>query len=114
MYTTISSGGTDLSGGQAQRLSIARALIKNADLILLDEPTAALDLKTEHELIDAFDELLNDKMSIIVTHRYAIIQNADYIYCLDECGRVIEHGTPKALYEAHGYYFSLCISQLSQ
>ena len=111
MDTRIGQGGKYLSGGQAQRLSIARALLKNADLILLDEPTSALDVKTEQGVIGALEELLRGKTALIVTHRYAIIQHADYIYCLNEKGSVEESGTPVQLYEKQGYYYAMCHSQ---
>lgn len=111
MDTQIGQGGKYLSGGQAQRISIARALIKDADLILLDEPTSALDTKTEQEVIGALEELLQGKTALIVTHRYAIIEHADYIYCLDGEGKVVESGTPVYLYEKQGYYYAMHHSQ---
>lgn len=107
METPIGEGGKYLSGGQAQRISIARALLKDADLILLDEPTSALDIRTEQEVIGALEELLRGKTALIVTHRYAIIEHADYIYCLDGEGKVAESGTPEELYDRKGYYYDL-------
>ena len=111
IHTEIGEGGGKMSGGQAQRLSIARAMIKNARLVLLDEPTSALDVKTEHELKDAFEELLRGKTAVIVTHRYAVIENADYVYCLDPDGKVAEEGTPEELMRRKGYYYSMYLAQ---
>lgn len=111
MDTDIGEGGSRLSGGQAQRLSIARALLKDAELVLLDEPTASLDVKTEYELKKAFEELLDGRTALIVTHRYAVIENADYIFCIDKSGRIAEQGTPASLLERRGYYYSMYRAQ---
>ena len=113
MHTPVGEAGKELSGGQGQRISIARALIKDADLILLDEPTAALDVKTEYELKAAFEELLKGKTAMIVTHRYAIIENADAVYCIDEKGGIGEYGTPAELLEKKGYYSSMYRAQMN-
>lgn len=111
IHTSVGEGGKFISGGQAQRVSIARALLKDAEVILLDEPTSALDAETEHGLIGALEALLKGKTSLIVTHRYAIIEEADYIYCLDENGTLVESGTPEELHRLGGYYDAMYCSQ---
>jgi len=110
MDMEIGEGGQKLSGGQAQRLSIARALIKNAEIVLLDEPTAALDQETEEGIKVALAELLKGRTAVIVTHRYGILADADYIYCLDAGGKIVRQGTYKELF-AQNSHDSLCPPQ---
>jgi len=107
VHTPLSEFGASLSGGQRQRLSIARALVKNADLVLLDEATSALDIKTEQEVQHALDNLLHNRAAIIVAHRLTTVQKADYIYCMDG-GRITEEGPPAQLRTAGGYYAEMC------
>lgn len=99
----IGESGQKLSGGQAQRLSIARALIKNAEIVLLDEPTAALDRETEAGIKAALAELLKGRTAVIVTHRYGILADADYIYCLDAGGKIVRQGTYEELFARNSY-----------
>jgi len=105
--TLLSEFGANLSGGQRQRLCIARALVRDAKLILLDEPTSALDSQTEQVLQQALDNLLKHRTALIISHRIATVQNADYVYCLDK-GTVVEEGTPLQLLENRGYYYKMC------
>ncbi|MCL2576503.1 MAG: ABC transporter ATP-binding protein/permease [Defluviitaleaceae bacterium] len=108
--TCLGEFGSRLSGGQRQRLSIARALIKDAKLVLLDEPTSALDTQTEQEIQHALENLLRGRAAVIVAHRLSTVQNADYMYCLEN-GAVIEEGTPAELYTKQGYYYEMCQMQ---
>lgn len=106
----IGEFGGRLSGGQRQRICIARAMVKNAPLVLLDEATSALDTQSEHEVQVALSKLLEGKSAVIVAHRLTTVQNADYIYYL-EGGRVLEEGTPQRLIEKGGRYYAMCLSQ---
>jgi len=87
------SGGVKLSQGQKQRLSIARAIIKKANIIILDEPTSALDVETEYSFQQNIAKWAKGCTKIIIAHRLTTIRDADYIIFLDE-GRVIEQGSP--------------------
>ena len=107
IHTELGEFGSGLSGGQRQRLSIARALVKNAELVLLDEATSALDIQSETEIKRAMDNLLEGRAAVIVAHRLGTVQNADYLYCLDE-GKIIEEGTPAELFSRGGYYYEMC------
>jgi len=107
IHTSLSEFGSGLSGGQRQRLSIARALVKNAKLVLLDEATSALDIKSEKEIQQALDNLLEGRSAVIVAHRLTTVQKADYIYCIDN-GSIVEEGSPAALYAKGGYYYEMC------
>lgn len=110
VHTQVGEFGARLSGGQKQRICIARAIVRNARLVLLDEATSALDTQTEFEIQKALDNLLVDKAAILVAHRLSTIQNVDYIYCMEE-GKVVEGGTPVELLEQKGYYYRMCCQQ---
>ena len=103
----IGEGGAALSGGQKQRLCIARALVKEAPLVLLDEATSALDTQTEKEVQAALDKLLAGRSAVIVAHRLTTVQNAHYVYVLEQ-GRVLEAGPPKELLAKRGRYYEMC------
>jgi len=105
--TNVGERGVKLSGGEKQRLSIARALLKNAPILLLDEATASVDSETERQIQDALDRLMENRTAIVIAHRLSTIQNADCIYVLEK-GRVIEQGTHAALLEEGGKYAELC------
>ena len=110
IHSDIGEEGGALSGGQRQRLSIARAILKNADIILLDEPTSALDSFTDNELQKTLDALLEGKAAIIVSHRMSVLNKADYIYCLQN-GKIIEEGSPDDLIDKMGYFYSIKMQQ---
>jgi ATP-binding cassette, subfamily B, bacterial len=90
--TLLGERGVNLSGGQRQRLSVARALLKNAPILVLDEPTSSLDSRTEGDLLDCLRELMRDRTTLIIAHRLTTVTLADQILVLDE-GRVVEAGT---------------------
>ena len=92
----IGDGGSKLSGGQRQRIAIARALIRNAELIILDEASSALDTKTEREIQQTMDEVFRDKTVIVIAHRFTSIRSADYIYCMAD-GGIAGQGTMREL-----------------
>lgn len=103
----IGEGGAALSGGQKQRLCIARALVKEAPLVLLDEATSALDTQTEKEVQAALDKLLAGRSAVIVAHRLTTVQNAHYVYVMEQ-GHVLEEGPPKELLAKRGRYYEMC------
>lgn len=102
--------GVDLSGGQWQRISIARGLYRHHDLIVLDEPTAAIDPLEESRLYEKFAKISKDKTTVIVTHRLGSAQIADKIIVMDD-GKVVEVGTHQALLEHQGHYARMYESQ---
>ncbi len=100
-------GGKDLSGGQWQKIALARAFMRShADVLILDEPTAAIDAKAEAEIFAHFRELTANRISIIISHRFSTVRIADHIIVLD-CGRIIEEGSHEALLERDGQYAHL-------
>lgn len=105
--TNVGERGVKLSGGEKQRLSIARSLLKNAPILLLDEATASVDSETERLIQQALDHLMKNRTSFVIAHRLSTIQNADKIYVLD-AGRVVEKGTHQQLLDLNGKYAELC------
>jgi ATP-binding cassette subfamily B protein len=100
------TGGTDLSGGQWQRLAIARALFRDAPVVVLDEPSASLDPRGEAELFDLLQSLGRDRMMIYVSHRFATVRSADVVMVMDQ-GEVVERGSHDELMSDAGLYRDL-------
>lgn len=109
----IGKWGVKLSGGEAQRIAIARAILKNARILILDEATSSLDSKTERLIQEALDNLRADKSKtvIIIAHRFSTIKNADKIIVMEK-GKIIEKGTHEQLLEEGGTYRKLCEMQI--
>ncbi len=108
--TNIGDRGMKLSGGQCQRLSIARAVLKNPNILILDEATSALDTESEKLVQEALSNLLKGRTSLVIAHRLSTIQHADKIIVLDH-GRIIEQGTHSELMEKDGVYSKLISMQ---
>ena len=104
--TVIGEGGSTLSGGEKQRISIARAILKKAPILLLDEPTASLDAKNEVLVQNAINELVKDATVIMIAHRLKTVQNADNIIVLDN-GEIAEEGRHNELMQKQGLYAKL-------
>ena len=109
--TIVGERGNRLSGGEKQRISIARAILKNAPILILDEATSALDSASEADVQEGLDHLMENKTAFIVAHRLSTIAHADQIVVLDQ-GRIVEQGTHSELLQKKGTYFRF--SQLQQ
>ncbi len=102
----IGERGVRLSGGQKQRIQIARAILKNAPILILDEATSSLDAKSEKEVQMALENLMKDKLVIIIAHRFSTIQDVDHILVIDK-GKIVDNGTPGELAKKEGLYRDL-------
>jgi ATP-binding cassette subfamily B protein len=111
--TDVGELGTQLSGGQKQRIAIARAFLKNAPILLLDEPTASLDPESEREVQKALDELGRGRTTLVVAHRLQTVVKASRIYVIEN-GRVAEAGTHDELIGKRGVYFNYYARQMPE
>ena len=113
--TTIGEGGLKLSGGEKQRISIARALLRRPKLLLFDEATSALDSLTEEEITDTIREISSEgnQITILIAHRLSTIMHADKIYVLEK-GEVVETGTHESLLDEKGLYYAMWRQQIGE
>jgi len=105
--TVIGSRGATLSGGERQRVAIARAMVRNAPILLLDEPTTGLDVENEQLVMEALESLMKDRTTILISHRLSLIERVDRVLVV-EGGRIVESGTPAFLRASGGLYARLC------
>lgn len=111
LYKDISENGVEISGGEAQKIALARALYKGTPMIVLDEPTAALDPIAEAQVYEDFSNMVNNKTAIYISHRLSSCQFCDEITVFDQ-GRIVQKGTHAELVkEANGQYYALWNAQ---
>ncbi|MCR4898588.1 MAG: ABC transporter ATP-binding protein/permease [Acholeplasmatales bacterium] len=108
--TIVGEGGQTLSGGELQRLSIARAILKDSKIVILDEATANVDPENEEKLMKAIDSLTNNKTVIMIAHRLKTVKDCDNIFVLDE-GRIVQSGTHDKLIKEEGIYKSFVLER---
>jgi ABC-type multidrug transport system fused ATPase/permease subunit len=106
----IREGGKNLSSGQRQRLAIARALLRDAPILLLDEPTASLDVEAEAEVMHALDTLIEGRTVLMISHRLSTLGHVDEIIVLEH-GVIVEHGTPARLRKSGGVFARMLAEQ---
>ena len=111
--TLIGENGVTLSGGQRQRLAIARALLKNAPVLILDEATSSLDNESERHIQNALERVTSDRTTLVIAHRLSTIERADLILVMDQ-GRIVERGTHAELLALGGYYAKLHTTQFGR
>ncbi|MCW5200035.1 ATP-binding cassette domain-containing protein, partial [Desulfobulbus sp. F1] len=104
--TLIGESGVRLSGGQQQRIAIARAILKNAPILILDEATSALDTESERKVQQALDNLMKNRTTLVIAHRLSTIKNADRIVVMQQ-GRIAEEGSHASLLQQGGIYEGL-------
>jgi ATP-binding cassette subfamily B protein len=107
----LGESGSGLSGGQRQRLAIARAVLLEPAILLLDDPTAAIDAHTEHEIFEALDNAIAGRTTFIVAHRLSTLRRADFIIVM-EAGRITQQGTHEELLRTPGPYMRVADLQL--
>ena len=113
MFGRMFSDGIEISGGEWQRIALSRAFIRDAQIIVLDEPTAALDAFTEREIYEGFARAIVGKTGLLISHRFSTVRMADSILVLEE-GQLVEHGTHEQLVSTNGLYAEMFTTQASQ
>jgi len=108
--TTVGERGNKLSGGEKQRITIARAVLKNPPILILDEATSSLDTESEKLVQDAINNLMHNRTSVVIAHRLSTIRHADEIIVLQN-GKIIERGTHEDLMTLEGFYRKLVTMQ---
>jgi ABC-type multidrug transport system fused ATPase/permease subunit len=111
--TPLGEGGVKLSGGERQRICIARAFLKDAPILILDEPTSSVDSKTEAVILNALERLMVGRTTFLIAHRLSTVRRADRILVLDH-GRLVEQGTEEELLATPGLYRSLYEAQIGK
>ena len=111
--TLVGERGIKLSGGQRQRIAIARAILKDAKILILDEATSSVDTRTEVLVQQAMKRLRSGRTSFVIAHRLSTIRDADVILVMDK-GGLVEQGTHQELMTKRGFYFNLYSSQFSE
>jgi subfamily B ATP-binding cassette protein MsbA len=110
--TVVGEFGIRLSGGERQRIAIARALLKNAPILILDEPTSNLDSEAERLVQDAIERLMQGRTTLLIAHRLSTVRRADKLFVMVK-GEIVEHGTHDELFALNGHYRKLCDLQLN-
>jgi subfamily B ATP-binding cassette protein MsbA len=111
--TEIGENGVKLSGGQRQRLALARALLKDAPILILDEATSALDTESERFIQAALQKVMSNRTTLVIAHRLSTIESADMILVMDH-GRIVERGSHRELIAKHGAYARLHSMQFKE
>jgi ATP-binding cassette, subfamily B, bacterial len=111
--TVLGERGAHISGGERQRICVARAFLKDAPILILDEPTSSIDSKTEGVILDALDDLMEGRTSFMIAHRLSTVRHADQILVMNQ-GQVVERGTHEALVHQDGIYHQLYLAQTKE
>jgi len=105
-HTVVGQKGVKLSQGQKQRIAIARVLLRNTPILIMDEPTSSLDIESEEIIQKAMQNVFKDRTTVIIAHRLSTIRSTDVIVVLEN-GNIIEQGNHKQLIEAENYYYKM-------